>query len=276
MNPPETPSPPLRPLWSESRERLTGFVSESMQAARESFVYPEHPSFDDWASHSVREYRRLRRDYGESRGDVLEALIGSLFIRVRGIPKRKDKHEVLFFDYDAAKILTASRDPNAFAQRIFGDLTGLSAKSRKARLDLTSGVIEAAQFVTSPPRNGFWDYVDWHDADIASRWALACDLASRVTGLGPTLACNFMLDIYHPNFCKPDTALVNTFPRIGLLPDDGGEFLAFWATQRLADLAAVPALHLDRALWMLMSDMAVRDKWVDRSKRAAWRKKWIP
>lgn len=148
-------------------------------------------------------------------------------------------------------------------------------KKRTCREGFVAGFREAADFTLNPPDDNLWQFIDRYNSDAGGRCFLANCLGSEIEKLGAVLACNFFIEIGVPDFCKPDTATKNLLREAGLLPNSTeDDYLVFWAVQEIAERTNVEPLIIDKAIWMLRSNLAVAEDWVDAEKRKKWLKRW--
>lgn len=284
----------LKVFWSEKDKRLKAFVDDVLRSAGQCFKKgDDQTGFQKWISFAKKKNQVYRASYQSSRSEIYEKLVGSLFSPSRGIPKlkgekkgkkkenREIRRRVLREATDGfsperviSEIDVKSLGQSTVFERLFGSPEECRSKIKR-REDLVRGIHEAGQFILNPPMGDFWGYVDLHNSTPGARWFLAVRIADRITRLGPTLACNFMIDIFVREFCKPDASIKNLLCEVGLMPTKKvDDFSAFWIVQQIAQRTEVQPLVLDKALWMLKSDVAVNDGWVADERRKEFLKRW--
>jgi hypothetical protein len=91
-------------------------------------------------------------------------------------------------------------------------------------------VLSGARFLSrfSSPED-FYGWVDFFDEDERARPALPLLLAQEVEGIGFALACDFLKELGHENFSKPDVHVKEIFWALGLSPWGTSDFEVFKA-----------------------------------------------
>lgn len=99
----------------------------------------------------------------------------------------------------------------------------------------------------------FSSWVDTFDRDERSRAALPMLLAAEIDGYGFALACDFLMDIGYPNFCKPDIHIQTICVGLGLAPPKSKPYDVFKAMIRVARSNGVTPYSADKLFWLVGS-----------------------
>lgn len=115
-------------------------------------------------------------------------------------------------------------------------------------------ILDAAQFLTQfSAAAEFYEWVDFFDKDDRSRPALPLLLHARISGLGFTLACDFLKELGYVKFGKPDVQMREIFTGLGLCSKDANDHELFEAIVRVAKNAGVSPYNADKLFWLIGS-----------------------
>jgi len=113
-------------------------------------------------------------------------------------------------------------------------------------MPLTSGAAFLARFGTA---YSSYEWIDSLDRDVQSGTSLIDELSSKVHGMSFALTCDFVKELGHLGFCKPDVHLKEIFTALDLCTAKGDRQV-FKAIARVAENVGVAPYDVDRVFWL--------------------------
>jgi thermostable 8-oxoguanine DNA glycosylase len=114
---------------------------------------------------------------------------------------------------------------------------------------ILSGAEFISQFVSA---NDFFKWVNFFDEDNRARPSLPTLLSSEILGFGFALACDFLKEMGHVNFPKPDVHLRDIFQGLGLCVEKADDYTLFKSIIRVSLNAKVTPYNADKVFWLIV------------------------
>lgn len=208
-----------------------------------------------------------KKDFN-SLSDIFEQLIQSAqnYQRMPNVIKfaeRKDRIKAILYEYDCSEI--AGYNVEGLYQRFRKEFKVNSTDSNQnSWYKWSKSIIDAARFICEFRNvNDFIIFVDQFNHNVLTRMALPLLISQKVSGIGFTLACDYLKELGFVNYPKPDVHLIEVFSRLGLA--DQNPISTFEAIIRMSDICkefdgtATP-YKIDKIIWLICSGRFYKDK----------------
>ena len=167
-----------------------------------------------------------------------------------------DRLKGVLCNFDPKRVLAKfQNDPERVLDTIVAEVKPRGEVRRTKRsiwpkfcVTILSGAAFLSQF---KDRQEFDRWVRTFD-DPRSRAALPLLLSEEIEGIGFALACDFLKQLGHQDYCKPDIHLKKIFVALGLSTSDQ-DYTVFKAVTRMAVNVGKTPYHVDKLFWLIGS-----------------------
>lgn len=201
-----------------------------------------------------------RRDFSTLE-DVFEQIIRSAqnYQRMPNVIKyheRREQIKNILYDFDLKCI--SQCDVEELYQRFRHEFGVTSADNNfNSWHKWSKSIVDAAIFMSDfKDINDFKDFVARFDYNLHTRMALPLLISTKISGLGFTLACDYLKELGYTSYPKPDVHLIQIFVGAGL--SSNNPISVFEAIIRMAEDCReidpeVTPYKVDKMIWLICS-----------------------
>lgn len=177
--------------------------------------------------------------------------------------ERKDKIKLFLEQYDLVKI--SKYNIEDLYQIFRKEFNVKSADSnRNCWRKWSKSIIDAAKFMCDFKNvDDFKEFVSLFDYNLPTRTALPLLISTKISGIGFTLACDFLKELGYTSYPKPDVHLIDVFHTLGL--SDRNQISVFEAVVRMSDDCmsvdnTITPYKVDKIIWLICSGNFYKDE----------------